>query len=129
MPTNYRVPVLEKFAYQPSVKDKDLATPPVSPVKGDRYIVAASATGAWLGQDKNIAWYDGAVWKFDVPSEGWQAWVEDENKYYFYSGTLVWSPENDGDMRKAVYDTDANGVVDAAGDFDAQLNTIVMKFP
>lgn len=128
MPTQYRVPVLEKFSFQPPVKDKDLGTPPGSPVKGDRYIVAASGTGAWVGQDKNIAWYDGTVWKFDVPAEGWLVHVDDEDKFYRFSG-LNWVLMPQGDMTKSQYDNDDNGVVDAAGDFDAQLNTIIMRFP
>ena len=63
----FRVPVLEKFEFQQKVKDKDLATPPVTPapVKGDRYIVAVSTTRAWLGQEKKIAWFEGVNWKFD----------------------------------------------------------------
>src|SRR3990167_7290916 len=117
MPTNYRVPVLEKFSFQPPVKDKDLTAPPASPVKGDRYIVGPSATGAWTGQDKNITWYDGAAWKFDVPAEGWLTHVDDEDKFYKYSG-VAWALTPQGDMTKAQYDTDNNGVVDAAGDFD-----------
>ena len=41
--------------------DKDLATPPGSPANGDRYIVAASPTGAWAGQAGMLAAYqDGA---------------------------------------------------------------------
>lgn len=84
--TNYRVPVLEKYAFQPPVLDKDLTSPPVSPVKGDRYIVGPSATGAWSGKDDYIAWYDGAAWKFDQPFDGWLVWVVDESlPYYFYN--------------------------------------------
>ena len=36
---------------QLAVLDATLAAPPASPDEGDRYIVAASATGAWAGQD------------------------------------------------------------------------------
>ena len=32
-----------------SVKDRDLTTPPASPVDGDRYIIPAAATGVWAG--------------------------------------------------------------------------------
>ena len=128
MPSNVRVPYLERFSFQPPVKDKDLATPPVSPVKGDRYIVATGGTGAWASQDKNIAWYDGAIWKFDIPVEGWLAYVEDEDKFFKFSGT-AWVLMPQGDMNKSQYDTDESGVVDAAGDLDTQLNAIVFKFP
>jgi Protein of unknown function (DUF2793) len=68
------------------VLDKDLASPPGSPADGNRYIVAASPTGAWAGQAGKIAaWQDGA-WQFLAPREGWLAWVADEDKVYAYSG-------------------------------------------
>ena len=86
----YRIPIEETFSWQRPVKDKDLATPPVSPAKGDRYIVAASPTGAWVGYAKSIAWCSnatGPVWSFDIPAEGWQAWVNDEDVGYVYNGS------------------------------------------
>src|SRR3954454_11831150 len=47
-----------------AVKDKHLAAPPAAPAEGDRYIVAASPTGAWSGKAGMIAaWQDG-VWRF-----------------------------------------------------------------
>jgi hypothetical protein len=118
----YRVPVLEKYEFQAAVLDKSLATPPVSPVKGDRYIVAASGTGDWSGKDKNIAWYDGVAWQFDVPLEGTLVWVKDEDKFYFYNGSSVWedltSAMGLGDMSKSTYDTDNDGIVDKAETVD-----------
>src|SRR3990167_2583385 len=101
----FRVPVLEQYEYQQAVIDKDLTAPPVSPVKGDRYIVASPATGAWAGEENNLAWYDGAAWVFDTVAEGWQTWVKDENKQYLFDGT-TWVAQATGDMTKAVYDTD-----------------------
>jgi hypothetical protein len=71
---------------QLAVLDKDLATPPGSPADGNRYIVAASPTGAWAGQaGKVAAWQDG-TWEFFAPREGWLAWVADEDKLYFHDG-------------------------------------------
>ena len=40
---------------QLAVLDRDLATPPVSPAEGDRYIVATSPTGNWDGEAGNVA--------------------------------------------------------------------------
>jgi hypothetical protein len=72
---------------QLTVLDKDLATPPGSPADGNRYIVAASPTGAWAGQAGKIAaWQDGA-WAFLTPREGWLTWVADEDKIYAYGGS------------------------------------------
>ena len=53
-----------------SVLDRDLAGPPASPAEGDRYLIAASATGAWSGREGKIAaWQDGA-WTFHTAREG-----------------------------------------------------------
>ena len=72
---------------QLSVKDRDLATPPGAPVDGDRYIVAASPSGAWAGQvGKIAAWQDGA-WLFYAPVVGWLAWVDDETAVLAWDGT------------------------------------------
>lgn len=69
-----------------SVLDRDLATPPGSPADGDRYLVAASATGAWAAQDGKIAaWQDGA-WAFYTPREGWIVWIADEDILLVFNG-------------------------------------------
>lgn len=46
--------------------DRDLNTPPVSPVEGATYIVAASPTGAWAGKANQIAYFQ-QIWRFIVP--------------------------------------------------------------
>lgn len=74
-----------------AVKDKDLAAPPSSPAEGDRYIVAASATGAWSGKTGAVAaWQDG-LWRFYGPKPGWIAFVVDEMQLYHYNGS-AWAP-------------------------------------
>lgn len=81
---------------QLSVKSRSITAPPGSPVDGDRYIVAASATGAWSGKDDYIAvWRSGlSAWEFYQPKTGWRSVIEDEGTY----GTLsvyissAWSP-------------------------------------
>jgi hypothetical protein len=166
---NYRVPVLETFSWQPPVKAIQ-NDPPGSPVKGDRYLVAGSPTGAWATKAWYVATYTGSAWLFDQPAEGWAAWDEGANKYKMFNGTVwtdlttvptahehagaditsgsldgdrlaaptttkrggvkatgtpsgkflkdddTWAtPEGGGgDMTKAVYDTDADNIVDKA---------------
>lgn len=61
-------------------------TPPGSPVTGDRYIVTAVATGAWVGQENNIAEWDGSAWDFTVPNEGFTLEVENVNIVFTYTG-------------------------------------------
>ncbi|MBL8577457.1 MAG: DUF2793 domain-containing protein [Mesorhizobium sp.] len=71
---------------QLSVLDRDLASPPPSPVDGDRYLVAAGGTGTWAGKDGKIAaWQDGA-WAFLAPKTGWMLWLEDEGNLLAFDG-------------------------------------------
>ena len=51
-----------------AVISRVLATPPASPADGDRYLVAASATGDWLGHSGHIAFREAGAWRF--ASEG-----------------------------------------------------------
>lgn len=75
------------------VIDKDLSAPPGSPSPGDRYIVAAGASGAWAGQSNNVAvWIEidggaGEVWEFRTPKLGWIAFVQDELFAYYWNGS------------------------------------------
>ncbi len=71
---------------QLSVADQDRTSPPGSPVEGRRHIVAAGATGAWIGWDESVVmWSDGA-WLRLVPREGWLAWVEEDAEIVVYTG-------------------------------------------
>lgn len=86
--------ILEQMASMAIVKDKDLATPPGSPAEGDAYIVAASATGAWTGWEGRIAFY-ASGWIDITPIEGTEAYVQDENVKYSYSGS-AWAASSAG---------------------------------
>ncbi len=74
---------------QLTVIDRTLGTPPVSPLEGQRYIIASGADGAWTGKDAQIAaWQDGA-WAFYMPQTGWQAWISTEALVVYFDG-LAW---------------------------------------
>jgi len=80
--------------------DRDLSAPPASPVEGDRYIVAAGASGAWSGHDGSIAaWQDG-VWMLHAPVPGWIAWVADEDALVAFDGT-AWVSAGAGSINPA----------------------------
>lgn len=51
---------------QTAVIDMDRTAPPGSPNDGDMHIVATGATGAWAGEDNNLARYvaEGDFWQF-----------------------------------------------------------------
>jgi Protein of unknown function (DUF2793) len=69
------------------VLSRVLATPPATPVDGDRYLIAAAPTAAWTGQTGKLAmWLEGA-WVFVTPREGWRMWVADEDQLLIYNGT------------------------------------------
>jgi hypothetical protein len=82
---------------QLSVLDRGLNTPPGSPADGDRYIVGASPTGAWVGKASQVAvWVAAdAAWTFLVPVAGWQAYVIDESSQYAFNGT-AWALASGG---------------------------------
>ncbi len=79
-----------------TIIDRNLAAPPGSPVEGDTYIVADSATGDWAAHDKEIALYADSAWQFVVPKSGWKAFVVDELQFVYWSTAA--SPDNWVDM-------------------------------
>lgn len=71
---------MARFGIQLTVLDRDLTAPPGGESAGDAYIVGASATGDWSGQDDDVAIYDGAAWVFATPRIGWICYLVDEEK-------------------------------------------------
>jgi len=67
------------------------STPPPSPAIGDRYIVGASASLDWAGQENTIALWQETGWMFTPPVAGWQAHVLDQNANLVFNGSL-WGP-------------------------------------
>src|SRR5262245_31421109 len=72
---------------QLAVLDRDLATPPVAPAEGDRYIVASPASGSWAGQSGKIAYYSDGSWQFLSPGRGWMACCVDESSLLYWTGS------------------------------------------
>lgn len=70
-----------------TVFNRTTTAPPGSPSEGDRYIVAATATGAWVGQENNVAVYVGSSWIFFTPSEGWRAYDQGANEFLIFGGS------------------------------------------
>lgn len=68
--------------------DKDLASPPVSPAEGDRYLVAsAHPGGAWAGLSGRIALFQDGAWTGIAPRPGWLAYLVDEADLYTFTGS------------------------------------------
>ena len=89
---DYRVPVLENFSWQQPVLSKLLSSPPVSPSRGDRYIVNPTGSGSWAGNDNAITYYNGSIWIFTTPVEGFTTWVKDVDRNYIFNG-VTWELE------------------------------------
>jgi hypothetical protein len=73
----------------PNVIDIQTA-PPGAPNDGDRYIVQTPGSGAWTGQDENIAEWNGASWDFTTEEPGTLVFVENQSEVYiFLAGNWV----------------------------------------
>lgn len=81
----HKIPNLDEFEWQKAVL-AILSTPPVSPTKGDRYIVGVGATGVWSGKDNQIATYITA-WEYSLPLAGMFVYVD---QLYYFNGS-EWS--------------------------------------
>ena len=95
---------------QLSVISNALSTPPGSPSEGDRYIVAATASGAWVGWEDSIALWVGGVWARLEPVAGWKAWVNSESALFVFDGG--WTAFFGGRVNSIV--AGANVTVDAS---------------
>lgn len=69
-----------------SVVTRALAAPPASPADGARYLVAASASGDWVGHVGELAFREAGAWRFAAANKGWRLWVEDEELFLIYTG-------------------------------------------
>ena len=83
---------LGRFAFHLAVIDDSLATPPASPVDGDTYIVAASATGDWISKEGQVTIFDAGTWFFSVANTGWTALRKTDKAVLYFDGT-VWSKQ------------------------------------
>jgi hypothetical protein len=72
---------------QLAVLDTTTTAPPGSPGEGDRYLVAAGATGDWVDHDGEIAVFLAGDWSFHAPAPGWLAYDLDEDELLVFDGT------------------------------------------
>ncbi len=72
--------------WQQSVLDA-ISAPPGSPAPGDRYLVTATASGAWATHEEKIAQWTGSAWAFTVPNKGFTVHVEATGQDITYNGS------------------------------------------
>ncbi|MGH6907509.1 MAG: DUF2793 domain-containing protein [Aestuariivirga sp.] len=80
-----------------SVVKRTLAIPPAVPMEGDRYLIAAGATGVWAGHDGDLGFFEALIWRFATPRKGWRLWVEDEEVFLVFNG-VAWLDIRDIDI-------------------------------
>lgn len=78
---NEQIRYLESAVGHFVLEDRDLSTPPGSPVDGTSYLVAGTGLAGWAGHDGDIAYYLNTAWIFINVQEGFTFWVKDENKF------------------------------------------------
>lgn len=88
-----------------TVIDTQIATPPVSPVLNDAYIVATGGTGDWSGKDGQLAVFNGTDWIFRTPETGNFVYDSTADASYTYD-SAAWNPFTpaDGSITQAKLD-------------------------
>lgn len=81
---NQGLRIFDAFAARAMIEDRDRTSPPATCADGARYLVKATASGAWLGHDGELAIAVGANaangWYFaTVAIEGMELYVRDED--------------------------------------------------
>ena len=83
---NEALSLLDAFA-QFVLQSRTLATPPISGVDGQAFVVPTGASGDWAGRDGEIAIWSNGGWAFVAPQVGWRAWLQDEAHLVFFDGS------------------------------------------
>jgi len=90
VPHNEAIRMLDAIVQLGVVSDAYLE-PPIGPITGSRFIIAANATSEWSGRDNQIAAYQDGAWTYFTPLPGWSAWVESKNTQLIWNGS-EWLP-------------------------------------
>ena len=73
---------------QPAVITFGSNTPPATPAEGDRHVTGSAPTGLWAGQAGKLALYEGAVWRFLAPKEGWTVQIPSQQTMAVYESGI-----------------------------------------
>lgn len=74
-----------------TVIEVNLNTPPGSPNFQDAYIVGTSPTGDWVGQENDLAIWNGSSWVFYDTEEGNFVYDQNTSQQYIFNG-VIWAP-------------------------------------
>jgi hypothetical protein len=113
-----------------AVIDSTHTAPPGAPAEGDRYRVAAGATGTWAGWDLNVAVYNDGQWTKLVPKKGWSCYDENTDILTVWNGAtwtsfdyLTVTGAGDGTLTKLGINTAA----DATNRFAVKSDAILLS--
>lgn len=73
---------------QASAIEVGATSPPSTPTNGDTYALGNSATGAWVGQDGNLATWEDGTWLFFIPQPGWRIANLASGELLIWNGTI-----------------------------------------
>lgn len=94
------------------VLDKDTLAPPGGESNGDRYWIGGTGTGTWAGHDYEIAEYNGSGWDYTTDQEGMAAYVDDEDMYYYYTGSVLQALSNATGLHASTHITGGSDEID-----------------
>lgn len=96
---------------------------------GTRVLIKSSnAAGSFIGQEKNIADYDGASWSFITPSDGWAILINGDSSTYEHNG-YVFSENNWLQFTGAGQINAGIGIVKSGNTLDINLGTGIAELP
>lgn len=65
----------------------EATNPPATPDEGETWIVGSGATGAWAGNDGNLASLQGGNWLFVAPRDGMRIFNTATGQEWLFNGT------------------------------------------
>lgn len=94
---------------------EEIASPPPAPVDGENWLVAAGATGEWLGMDGMLACRQAGNWRFIEPRDGMRIFDLSSGRESLFYG--VW--------RKASHPGEPLGGSTVDGEARAVINNLI----
>lgn len=104
-----------------TVTSGPVTAPPGSPVAGDEVLVADSPSGAYSGQARKLARYNGSGWAFSTVRPGRVFRVNNTTTYYQLDASTGWQPWA-GPTQAAIAWGSITGTLSAQADLQAALD-------
>jgi hypothetical protein len=89
----------------------EASAPPTTPADGETWLVAASATGDWTGQDGQLAARQAGNWLFVAPSEGMRLFDRSTGQILLYRGGWQRPPAPAAPSGGSVIDAEARAAI------------------